>query len=208
MSKVSALLPAFLAVFLLSGMVPARTTSQPAKEDSQAMKRSEQEYGKPNPNAPPELSRFAFLVGKWRCEVKLKREDGTWESLKATWEGRYILDGYAIADEYRMTTAAGKLLVLGVNLRAYDANKKVWNMKWLNALAGTWVDLGPEELGGVKADGKTITYSTKESVAAHLLTRGTYTNISESHFTWRGERSNDGKTWDEFMIIEGYRQKK
>lgn len=75
------------------------------------MERDEEPYGKPNPNASPELSRFAFLVGKWRREVKLKRENGTWEDLKATWEGRYILDGYAIADEYRMTTAAGELLV-------------------------------------------------------------------------------------------------
>jgi len=94
-----------------------------------------------------------------------------------------MLDGYAIADEYRMTTLAGELLVLGINLRAYDSKKKAWNMKWLNALAGTWVDLGPEDLGGVTADEKTITYSTKEPVAAHLLTRATYTNISESHFT-------------------------
>jgi len=208
MRKVSALLPAFLAVFLLSSMVPARPTSEPAEEDSQAMKPSDLEHGTPNPNAPPELSRFAFLVGKWRCDAKLKREDGTWESLKATWEGRYILDGFAIADEYRMTTPAGELLALGINLRAYDSKKKAWNMKWLNALAGTWVDLGPEDLGGVKADGKTITYRMKEPVAAHLLTRATYTNISESHFTWRGERSNDGKEWDEFLIIEVYRQKK
>lgn len=106
--------------------------------------------------APPELSRFAFLIGQWRCEAKLKREDGTWESLSAIWEGRYILDGYAIADEYRMTTLAGELLVLGINMRAYDSKKKTWNMKWLNALAGTWVDLGPEKLGGVAVDEKAI----------------------------------------------------
>ena len=52
------------------------------------MERNEHECGKPNPNAPQELSQFAFLVGKWRGEAKLKREDGTWENLKALWEGR------------------------------------------------------------------------------------------------------------------------
>ena len=36
-----------------------------------------------------------------------------------------------------MTTPAGELLVLGINLRSYDAKKKTWNMKWLNALGGT-----------------------------------------------------------------------
>jgi hypothetical protein len=57
-----------------------------------------------------------FLLANVRCDAKLKRGDGTWDSLKATWEGRSILDGYVIADEYRMTTPAGVLLVLGINL--------------------------------------------------------------------------------------------
>lgn len=166
------------------------------------MKRDEREYGKPSPNAPPELSRFAFLIGKWRGEAKLKRDDGTWENLKAAWEGRYILDGYAIADEYRMTTPAGELVVLGLNLRSYDPKNRTWNMKSLSALAGSWIDLGPEELGGVSADEKAITYTMKEPLAEHAFTRATYTDISEIHFTWRGERSNDGKAWGEFLVIE------
>lgn len=169
------------------------------------MERDEQKYGKPNPNAAPELAQFAFLIGMWRCEAKLKREDGTSESLLATWEGRYILDGYAIADEYRMTTPAGELLVQGLNLRTYDTQKKAWNMKWLNARAGSWVDLGPEDLGGVRTDDKTISFVMKEPVARHLFTRATFSKISADHFTWRGDRSNDGKTWEEFLTIEAYR---
>jgi hypothetical protein len=206
------LLPALLAALALSGVVPAQRAREPAKEDSWPMKRDEQEYGKPSPNAPPELSRFAFLIGKWHGDAKLKRDEKTWENLKATWEGRYILDGYAVADEYRMTTAAGKLMVLGTNFRAYDSAKKAWNIKWLNALAGTWLDLGPEELGGVKADEKAITYLMKEdsggkSAAAHVFTRATYTNFSGNHFTWRGERSNDRRKWEEFLVIELERSK-
>ncbi len=208
MMKVGAWLPALLAALVLSNVLLARPASESAEEDSQVMKRAAREYGKLNPNAPAELSRFAFLIGKWRCDAKLKREDGTWQSLQATWEGRYVLDGYAIADEYRMTTPAGELLVLGLNLRAYDAKKKAWNMKWLSALAGNWVDLGPEELGGVVADEKAISYCMKEPVARHAFTRATYANISADHFTWRGQRSDDGKTWEEFLVIEAYRSGK
>ena len=98
------------------------------------MEPNKHEYGKPNPNAPRKLSQFAFLIGMWRGEAKLKGEDGAWESLSALWEGRYILDGYAIADEYRMMTPAGKILVLGMNFRSYDTRKKAWNLKWLDAL--------------------------------------------------------------------------
>lgn len=207
MRKVSALLAALLLAHVLSGVAPAQTTKQPAGEDAQAMTRMEQEYGKLNANAPPELARFAFLIGNFRGEARLKREDGSWDHWKVTWEGRYILDGYAIADEFRMTTSTGELVVMGMNFRAYDAKNKTWNLKWLNALGGSWVELGPAELGGVTADEKAITYSMKEPMAAHRLTRATYTNFSANHFTWRGEKSNDGKTWEEFLVIEMERSK-
>ena len=106
-----------------------------------------------------------------------------------------------------MTGSSGELIVLGMNLRTYDATKQTFNIKWLNALAGTWVDLGPEELGGVTFYGQSIIYAFKEPTAAHAYTRATYTNITEEHFTWRGEKSDDGKTWTEFMVVEAYRSK-
>jgi hypothetical protein len=159
----------------------------------------------PNPGAPAALSRFAFLVGQWTCDARVRLPDGQWQALQGTWAGRFILDGHAIADEYRMTGPSGELIVLGVNLRAYDAARQTWNMKWLNALAGTWVDLGPEELGGVSIEDGAIVYAFREPMAPHAYTRATYTNISEQHFTWRGEQSDDGETWSEFMVIEAYR---
>ena len=171
------------------------------------MDQIDQEFGKPNPNAPPALSQFAFLIGRWRCEAKVRSASGEWQTFKAAWLGRFILDGYAIADEYRMTGSSGDLIVLGMNLRAYDATRQMWNIKWLNALAGTWVDLGPEYLGGVRFDGQSSIYVFKEPVAAHAYTRATYTDISKARFTWRGEKSDDGKTWSEFMVVEAHRNK-
>jgi hypothetical protein len=153
----------------------------------------------------PALSPFAFLIGKWRCEAKVLLPDGQWQRFEATWDGRLILEGRAIADEYRMTGPAGEILVLGVNLRVYDTARSIWNIKWLDALTGTWLDLGPPELGGITVDGASLTYAFKEPTMPHAYTRATYTNISESHFTWLGEKSEDGKTWSEFMIVEASR---
>ena len=167
----------------------------------------EKEFGRPNPNAPAALSRFAFLIGRWRCEAKVRSDSGEWQTLQATWIGRFILDGYAIADEYRMMDSSGEVVVLGMNLRTYDPVHQTWNIKWLNGLAGTWTDLGPQELGGVRLDGQTISYDFKEPVATHAYTRATYTNVSETRFTWRGEKSGDGKTWSEFMVVEAYRDR-
>ncbi len=42
----------------------------------------------------------------------------------------------------------------------------------------------------------------KEPVAQHAFTRATYTMVAENQFTWRGERSDDGKEWEEFLVIE------
>ena len=156
----------------------------------------------PNSKAPAELSLFAFLIGRWNCEAKLKMGDGEWQPFEATWEGRFILDGYAIADEYRMLGASGELIVLGMNFRSYDAATRVWNIKWLNALTGTWTDLASKELGEVSFDGASIVYSFGEPSAGHAYTRASYTNISEKHFTWRGKRSEDGRAWTEFMVVE------
>ncbi len=169
------------------------------------MVRSDDEYGTRNPNAPPELSRFAFLIGDFRCEGRLKRDDGSWERLEASWMGRYALDGYAIMDEFRMTEPTGELLVLGLNVRTYDAMKREWNLRWLNALDGSWMDLAPKEFGGVKLDDRSVSYVFPEPMAGHALTRATYVSVSPTRFTWRGEKSSDGKAWEEFLVIEAHR---
>jgi len=166
---------------------------------------TEENFGKADPRAPSELSRFAFLVGRWECEAKLRLPGGEWQTLRATWVGRFILDGHAIADEYRMTDSSGNTIVLGMNFRSYDAANRTWNIRWLDALAGTWLDLASPELGGVRFDGDAIVYAFRETVAGHAYTRATYTDISDGHFTWRGEKSDDGKRWSEFMVIEARR---
>ena len=164
------------------------------------------EFGSRHPNAPPELERFAFLIGRWRCDARVRSDEGEWQSFTADWVGRFILDGYAVADEYRMTRPSGELIVLGVNLRTYDAASGTWNLRWLNALAGTWTDLASPELGGVRFDGRSVVYAFKEPVGDHAYTRATYTNISGDSFTWKGEKSDDGKAWTDFMVVEALRR--
>jgi hypothetical protein len=167
-----------------------------------------QDFGKLNQNAPAELTQFTFLIGNWTFEAKVKMADGQSLPFKGAWRGRYILDGYAISDEYRMTDLSGKLIVLGLNLRSYDASKQTWNIKWLNAQTGAWTNLAPSELGGVKADGRSMIYAFKETAplnTAHAYTRVTYTKVSETHFTWTSEKSVEGSVWSEFMVVECHR---
>ena len=204
--KTIALRHALLVALFLPSVVHALAANQATPEDEQAMERNKEEYGHPNPNAPRELSQFAFLIGKWRCEAKIKGENGSWQLFKATWVARYILDGYVIADEYRMMDSTGKLVMLGQNYRSYNTDKKAWVMKWQEALTSTWLDLGPDELGGVRVNDTSITY--KAQFRPNEIHRMNYLNISADHFTWRGEASRDGgETWAGIMVIEAYRRK-
>ncbi len=193
-------LAALLAACLLT--VPAQPLFH--AEDS-PVNRNDQAYGKPNPNAPPELARFAFLIGRWGCEGRAQTPDGEWHNYKASWVGRYILDGYVIEDEYRMTDSAGKLIVLGNNYRSYDAATRAWNIRWLDALSGSWTVLASPELGGATFDGRSVSYVFREPTAGHAFTRATYTSVSPKQFTWRGEKSSDRQSWTEFMTIDCWR---
>jgi hypothetical protein len=166
------------------------------------------EYGEPNPGAPLELSQFAFIIGSWSCDARVIGEDGGWQAFNATWVGRYILDGFVIADEYRMTDQTGELIVHGMNFRSYSVEKKTWMMRWLNARGSFWLELGPEQLGGVRVTNETITFDFIDTLAPDAITRVTFSNITDSHFTWSAERSKDqAKTWAQFMVIESHRTK-
>ena len=203
-------MPFFLALLLpplAIAPVFAKSAILISQEDAQEMNH-DKEYGSPNPKAPPELSQFAFIIGKWRCDARVKGEDGTWQPYEATWVGRYILDGYVISDEYRMTNTKGELIVDGMNFRSYSVEKKTWIMRWLNARNSFWLELGPEKLGGVRVTPKTITFNLIDTFAPDALSRVTFSNISASRFTWREEKSLDqGKTWTEFVVIEAHRTK-
>jgi hypothetical protein len=163
-----------------------------------------------NPQAPAELAQFAFLLGEWRLDAKFKSPEGIWQRFQGTWIGRLILDGYVIEDEYRMLGSIGEVVVHGMNFRVYDPAKQCWNIKWLNALAGTWMDLTSQELGGVSVDGRSLSYIFREPMGAsggwtQPYTRATYTSVSPTVFTWCGDKSDDTKNWTQFMSVECHR---
>jgi hypothetical protein len=117
-----------------------------------------------------------------------------------------MLDGYVIGDEYKMTSDTGALMVHGMNFRSYSVDKKTWVMRWLDATHSFWVELGPEELGGVRVTPTTITFNLIDRFAPAALCRVTFSDISANHFSWREEKSVDqGRTWSEFVTLEAHR---
>ncbi len=202
-----------IAVFVLTlqSAACAEVVRGSSQEASDAVDRAT-EYGAPNPNAPLELSQFAFLIGKWRCESRVKNPDGSFQAYPATWIGRYILDGYVIADEFRQFGPDGALTQLGQNYRSFSNERNTWVMKWHDALASTWLDLGPQDLGGVRVTEDTITFMhhlppglPDGLFPSHTTFRVTFSGISDDHFTWTADISRDGgASWEKVQVIEAH----
>jgi hypothetical protein len=110
---------------LLGFLLVATVATAVAAEDSC-------DFGEPNPASPPEFSQYAFLVGDFDINIQIW-QDGQWydSGQTARWDGRYDLDGLAIVDVwtdfgYPERPESG----IGVNVRMWDADKKVWKMMW------------------------------------------------------------------------------
>ena len=78
-------------------------------------------FGRANPDVPPELAQFHFVIGKNDCsEQRLNNAKGNWvESLRA-WDGHYFMNGLAIRDGG--TSGA----TTNGNIRVYDAEANEW----------------------------------------------------------------------------------
>ena len=106
------------------------------------------DYGAPHPNAPVELSQFAFLVGDYDITSHAWR-NGTWTPPRpgphARWNGRYGLGGMAIYDEwFDPNPSDDPDAPRGVNVRMYDTEAGQWKMMWLATAGMTVQDLRAE----------------------------------------------------------------
>lgn len=150
-------------------------------------------YGVPNPHAPKELAQFAFLIGKWQGEGISQNKEGTSEPYQMTWVGRYILNGYAIADEARIFNEMGTVESIFITYRFYDRNMNRWIIEVFNVFESTMTQQAPDDLGGVQVKGDSITLMTRYP---NGIGRESFLNRTKDHFTYRLDVSIDeGKSW-------------
>jgi len=110
--------------------------------------------------------------------------------------GRFILSGYVIADEYRMTVSSGR----AYRARHESAARTGCNVVGSRAGAARWrqVRWPIRRLRLQSAGSPPRRY--RRYLHEHFLGR---TPRGEE----RGEKSDDGKAWSEFMVIAAYRTK-
>jgi hypothetical protein len=150
-------------------------------------------YGERNPQAPDELEWFSFLVGKWSGSGRTRLEDGSyvdWDG--ATWIGRYILDGTAIADELHAPGPDGKQY-LGITLRYFDTDHDSWIVEFLNVSNSFLRRQVNPRSGFVRQAADSVAVIAED---AETQFRETYRVPDQSHFTYTAEASSDrGRTW-------------
>ncbi len=153
------------------------------------------EFGRPHPEAAPELVQFAFLVGHWTCDVDVLNPDlKSRTTSKATWTAYYALDGRAIMDDFRGGFGDD---YIATTIRAYNRGAKQWQSYWLDGQRGTW---SRPLVGG--ANGAGLLFETQMQVQTpdgkvlDLDLEYHFYGIEKNRFQWRQNTSMDGKkTW-------------
>lgn len=149
-------------------------------------------YGQRNANAPSELEAFAFFIGKWEGVGKTELPDGRSAEFAASWVGRYILDGMAIADEFHSSAPDGSPY-LGISLRQYDSEKKGWIVEYINVSNSFLRRQVNATSGSVRVDGQTVVVISE---APDMWSRETYQVSSHDSFTYSIDLSSDsGRSW-------------
>ena len=151
------------------------------------------EFGVLNPDAPPETAQFAFLVGRWDCRTKFAKPDGSgYNEGNAVWTGYFILNGWAIQDDWESEFPAGTFR--GTNIRSFNTETGKWDNRWLPAGTLQWKYFQSEQ----RDDAMVMTGGEGKDPRGTFIDRNTFYEIEPDRWRWRKDRSYDGgETWFE-----------
>lgn len=130
---------------------------------------------------------FDFWLGEW---------DVTWgEGMRGTNRVESILDGAVIQENFN-----GDGLI-GISVSVFSREDSRWHQTWVDN-SGSYLDF----VGGF-ADGKMILSRNGIAEGKPIKQRMVWFNISENHFNWNWERSDDdGTTWRALWEIQYQRK--
>jgi len=165
--------------------------------------------GRRNPGAPAETEQFGRLVGIWDVTMSIRQDDGTWprpeDALAAEWRFHYILDGWAVQDEWISppwgTPVEEGIRQLGTNIRIYDPNEGAWDVAWISNTQQTLSTLT------AKADGERIVMNGMHP--SGKAQRVTFYDITDRTFDWTLELQGVGEdpdAWLELARIHGVKR--
>ncbi|MEQ1689747.1 MAG: hypothetical protein ABMA00_00570 [Gemmatimonas sp.] len=164
-----------------------------------AMRAQHSAASAPSVVAPREGAQFDFLVGQWelvgqpQATTLAQRLHGA-TKLPGTWKAWRALDGWGIEDELRLTDASGNPLLLSHSVRYFDSAARRWTISAVDVYKGVVSSALAEWKGGEMI----VSGSGKDAEGKAYISRGTFSKITPTGFTYRLDRSYDGgKKWTE-----------
>ena len=144
------------------------------------------------PEPPPETSQYDFLVGQWTFTAVWRLPGGEQRG-GGSWTARRGLDGFALIDEWRLTSPeSGETTFIGASTRIFNPKTDRW--EW------TFVDVynaRQEEQYAEWRDGEMhVWWDGVDPADRPYRMRVRYHDIGRDSFRWTGDRSYDGgRTW-------------
>ena len=145
----------------------------------------------PHPELREKLELFGQFVGDWDIlECRYLEDDGTWSKSRGELHWRWILEGKALQDIWSsVDEETHRVIPGGTTVRFYDPKIDAWRSTWISPDQGVVKPFIGHKVGNE------IILERKDEEKGHL-DRWIFSDITESTFRWRGEKSEDGgKTW-------------
>ena len=150
------------------------------------------------------LERLEFFTGEWIMETRDMQRDGSFRKGKAHSSVYFILDGYALQDDFRSINRQGEVTFRGTSIKSCLDDQPGYIITWIMPGMEGLTDLRASWENGIligEGEGYDHIGSFKE--------RFEYFNISDSSYSFRMDRSYDrGKTLlHDFSRIEAKKKR-
>lgn len=159
--------------------------------------------------APPEMSQYAFFIGTWECELRVRAGSrarsgsaGEERRLRARWQAEWRHEGRILVDDLTVFAPNGHEILGWMNLRTFCAESGCWQISGHRALAASSgvVTRGHWRSGEMHLDFETDDAGQK----VHNLVR--FHEIRERSFEWVWEQRSEGASeWTRFAALSAQR---
>jgi hypothetical protein len=128
---------------------------------------------------------YGPLIGSWAVESSFIAADGTTRQVDGEWHFERVLGGMGVQDV--LFAVGSPREQYGTSLRVVDPRSGLWHVVWMQPRSGEFVAL----IG--RAEGDRIVHQGHPlDDPKGPLHRWSFTDISETSFSWIGEASPDG----------------
>lgn len=137
------------------------------------------------------LKHLEFFIEIWILETHDMQQDGSFRKGKALSSVYFILDGYALQDDFRSLNRQGEVTFRGTSIKSCLDKQPGYIITWIMPGMEGLTDLRASwENGTLKGEGEGY-----DNIGS-FKERFEYFNISNSSYSFRMDRSYDkGKTW-------------